>query len=271
MGDILSEITSTASKIGDWASGISPTGVASSALSFVGGLMGNSQSAASAASAQEFSAQQFATRYQTTVKDLEAAGLSPMLAYSQGGGSPPTGVSYQAQNPFAGVGSAYQSGASGDIMGRKYPYEAVNLEQSAELAASQKAAVDASVDKIKADTGNVNADTDRIKAVVGEIAQHVALMKSQGDQADAQKAYIAETLKKVKVETELLNFEKDATIDTGNLARLLAPLGPLAPFAGLALQAFGLHMKGKPTWSVTEHSHSDGSFSSSSTSSGRSK
>lgn len=38
----------------------------------------------------QWSAQQYATRYQTTVKDLEAAGLNPMLAYSQGAGTPPT-------------------------------------------------------------------------------------------------------------------------------------------------------------------------------------
>lgn len=51
--------------------------------------------------ANAFSAQQYATRYQTTVKDLEAAGLNPMLAYGQGAGSPPSAVGIAQQtNPF---------------------------------------------------------------------------------------------------------------------------------------------------------------------------
>jgi hypothetical protein len=57
--------------------------------------------------ANAFSAQQFATRYQTTVKDLEAAGLNPMLAYGQGGGSPPSAV------PIAQQANVY--GTAGDI------------------------------------------------------------------------------------------------------------------------------------------------------------
>ena len=38
----------------------------------------------------EWSAQQYASRYQTTVQDLTKAGLNPMLAYSQGPGTAPT-------------------------------------------------------------------------------------------------------------------------------------------------------------------------------------
>ena len=51
--------------------------------------------------ANAFSAQQYATRYQTTVKDLQAAGLNPMLAYGQGAGSPPSAVGIAQQtNPY---------------------------------------------------------------------------------------------------------------------------------------------------------------------------
>lgn len=59
--------------------------------------------------ANAFSAQQFATRYQTTVKDLEAAGLNPMLAYGQGGGSPPSAVGIATQtNPYQRAGDYAQ-------------------------------------------------------------------------------------------------------------------------------------------------------------------
>jgi len=62
--------------------------VAGGLFSFIGGERRNDAQAEQAAIANAFSAQQFATRYQTTVKDMAAAGLNPMLAYSQGGGPP---------------------------------------------------------------------------------------------------------------------------------------------------------------------------------------
>ena len=47
-------------------------GIIGAGISAIGGLLGNDQSAASAQAANEFSAQQYATRYQTTVKDMQA-------------------------------------------------------------------------------------------------------------------------------------------------------------------------------------------------------
>lgn len=149
------------SGIGDIFSG---PGVISSAISAVGGLLGNSMSADSAARANEFSAQQFATRYQTTVKDLEAAGLSPMLAYSQGGGSPPTGVSYTAQNPFGGVASAYQAGTTADPQASLHRASA--QEANARTTLAQRTA-----DKTVQEITNLTTDNDRVKAVITNLGQ----------------------------------------------------------------------------------------------------
>lgn len=55
------------------------------------------------AAANAFSAQQYATRYQTTVKDLQAAGLNPMLAVSQGPGSSPTAQAAPTFNKYSGA------------------------------------------------------------------------------------------------------------------------------------------------------------------------
>ena len=66
------------------------TSLASSALGYSGTQDQINAAQANQASANAFSASQYASRYQTTVKDLMAAGLNPMLAYSQGAGNSPT-------------------------------------------------------------------------------------------------------------------------------------------------------------------------------------
>lgn len=90
--------------------------------SLIGGLMTNQAQAEQAAAAQAFSADQAqkqmdfqermrASQYQTTVKDLVAAGLNPMLAYSQGGAGTPSGsaaIGQQAalRNPTEALASS---------------------------------------------------------------------------------------------------------------------------------------------------------------------
>jgi hypothetical protein len=118
-------------------------GLISGGLSFLGGERRNQAQAEQAASANAFSAAQFANRYQTTVKDMEAAGLNPMLAYSQGGGSPPTGQQAQMQDTVTpGV-------------------ESFNRTRS---TAAQNAVQDAQTANIKADTRNKEATTANIEA-----------------------------------------------------------------------------------------------------------
>ena len=90
--------------------------------SLLGGTLTNQAQAAQAAGAQSFSAEQAqkqmdfqermrSTQYQTTVKDLMAAGLNPMLAYTQGGAGTPSGsaaVGQQAtlRNPAEALASS---------------------------------------------------------------------------------------------------------------------------------------------------------------------
>ena len=90
--------------------------------SLLGGMFTNQAQAEQAASAHAFSAAQTqqqmdyqermrASQYQTTVKDLAAAGLNPMLAYTQGGAGTPSGsaaVGQQAslRNPAEALASS---------------------------------------------------------------------------------------------------------------------------------------------------------------------
>jgi hypothetical protein len=74
---------------------------------FLGGQSANKASQESAQQQMAFQADMANTSYQRAVADLNAAGLSPMLAYSKGGAAVPTGSSYKAEN----VGAAAAEGA----------------------------------------------------------------------------------------------------------------------------------------------------------------
>jgi len=92
------------------------------ALSFIGGeranrsreeiaAAANAASAESAARQMDFQERMRETQYQTTVKDLMAAGLNPMLAYSQGGAGTPSGAAAVGQqatlrNPAEGLAAS---------------------------------------------------------------------------------------------------------------------------------------------------------------------
>lgn len=64
----------------------------SAAAGYMGQQSSNDASQAAAAEQMRYQSSMSNTSYQRAVKDMEAAGLNPMLAYSQGGASTPVGA-----------------------------------------------------------------------------------------------------------------------------------------------------------------------------------
>lgn len=76
------------------------------AASFVGGMMQNAASARQARLQRQWEERMSNTAWQRGVNDMRAAGLNPMLAFSEGGASTPSGAVAQVPSNPLGEGAA---------------------------------------------------------------------------------------------------------------------------------------------------------------------
>ena len=72
----------------------------------IGTGMANSANSAQADRQMSFQERMSNTQYQRSMADMKAAGLNPMLAFSQGGAGTPSGASAQMQDPLQGISSS---------------------------------------------------------------------------------------------------------------------------------------------------------------------
>ena len=143
--------------------------VASGVAGFLGQQDTNAQNRELAAENTAFQERMSNTAYQRQVKDLEASGLNPMLAYVKGGGaSTPSGTVAQMSSPAAaGISSAESASRSS-------------------LAQKQVPKVGAETENIGADTINkraqrylLEAQTELAGATADEKRSHISMMETQ--------------------------------------------------------------------------------------------
>ncbi len=110
------------------------------AAAIAGGVLGARGQRKEASKLRDWQAQQYAQRYQVTMNDMRAAGLNPMLAYSQGPGQAPSGT--------AGNIGDYGGGAAGNVIAQggirnaqeKQSREQANLAATTELKTKEEVA-----------------------------------------------------------------------------------------------------------------------------------
>ena len=113
-------------------------------MSMGGGLLANQQSAEQAQKNRDFQLMMSSTAYQRGTADMKAAGLNPMLAYSQGGASTAGGATASMQDVVSPAIDRYNA----------------TLTQSA-----QRANIDADTTVKNATGVKVNADTDNVERI----------------------------------------------------------------------------------------------------------
>lgn len=166
----------------------------------VGGAIGqantNAANAEQAEINRQFQAQQSATSYQRAVKDMAAAGLNPMLAYSQGGASTPAGSTAQMGNVISGgMSTAMQTMQTIQGMAQIKQTNAAtklteNQADSAEIDAKRKewelAADLAEEAEASKSTNAISARALAARAELARIRANTALQGAQREQTKVQ-------------------------------------------------------------------------------------
>ena len=238
---------------------VTTAGLVTAGMNILGQSSANDTNMEIASNNTAFQERMSNTAYQRQVKDMEAAGLNPMLAYLKGGGaSTPTGSITQVLNPFASASSSAESAA------RSY------------LTSKQVPKTEAETKKVTADTENVGADTilkrantlltlaqekvagataDEKRAHINvldfqakKIGEEIKIIPIEGDRllaaikqlhaasinlgkqsiTEEQRAAQMEALGiKTLIEGDLLNLDKQAITDAGNFGKEFGQFKPL--------------------------------------------
>lgn len=175
------------SSFGPWGSVIG-AGIGAAASLF-GGKSQNKAQEEQARNQMAFQERMRATQYQTAVADLKAAGLNPMLAYSQGGAGTPVGATAQMGNPLGEAGTSAREAAMAVANFKQLQTQNILTQEQAEAtAASAKntAAQTANVDQDTIDKINKNKATGKFGNMQDTLLRDI---QNRAEQSVTQSAY----------------------------------------------------------------------------------
>jgi hypothetical protein len=219
--------------------------LASGVAGFFGQQDTNSANRELAAENTAFQERMSNTAYQRQVKDLEASGLNPMLAYVKGGGaSTPSGTVLPMQNAVASGISSAESAARSSKVG----YEVSNIESqsmlnraksfltesqnalnfaSADQKRSQIGLMEHQAEKIKHEIKNIPLEGDRLIAAAKQLTETAKLSQFQQG-TEVQRANQMKWMAvKTMIEGDLLVLEKDAILKAENFGKEFGQYKPM--------------------------------------------
>ena len=209
---------------------------AGAAFSSAQGAQATNQANADIAAANNaWSADQYGSRYQTMVKDMQAAGLNPMLAYSQSPGSSPSAQPVTYQNPYAGYPQAAASAASAYQSVKGVDASSQRDLASAAQSEAEIRRVNASADKIISEIENIPVERERLLATARMLNQQAELIIEQTHNTSQVTKNLMATIEQIHATTKLLNLDISAAQTFNNLGREFSQLKPIFDLMGRVL------------------------------------
>lgn len=170
------------------------------AMDFLGAMYQNRENEQAAARQVAYQTEMSNTAYQRAMADMKAAGLNPMLAYSQGGASVPTGAMPRLENPLTPVRQAWT-----DIERASAASETARAATAS--SGAQVAQVDSNVQLQAAQAKKIIQDTRISKASADSLVAYIGALREQMGEhvvnADPTVEGLQKFLKKYRIPMEV--------------------------------------------------------------------
>lgn len=163
----------------------------------IGGRAQNVASAEAAQRQMDFQREMSDTSYQRQIKDLEAAGVNPMLVTKLGGASTPVGAMPSFVNPSAMAAQSFSAVQSSGAAAKQ-------AQTSESLSDAQIDKINTEITNIKAVTRNLDSEEKRIWATTYMLNSQAELMIQQGVSQEVIRDHFRALISKLNEETTLL-------------------------------------------------------------------